>query len=109
MIEVAPPGITRVAVGLSGTLVVETGVKLAREATGPYKPGTWQYNPNVHQYPYDPAKARALLTEGARRIVAIEHEQPTVPRREAQYDAVGEASVRGNNRGHEATQPARGE
>lgn len=34
---------------------------LAREATGPYKPGTWQYNPNVHQYPYDPAKARALL------------------------------------------------
>jgi peptide/nickel transport system substrate-binding protein len=36
---------------------------LAREATGPYKPGTWQYNPNVHQYPYDPAKARALLAE----------------------------------------------
>ncbi len=34
---------------------------LAREATGPYKPGTWQYNPNVHLYPYDPAKARALL------------------------------------------------
>ncbi len=34
LIEVAPPGITRVAVGLSGTLVVETGVKLAREATG---------------------------------------------------------------------------
>jgi len=36
---------------------------LAREATGPYKPGTWQYNPNVHQYPYDPAKARALLAQ----------------------------------------------
>ena len=34
---------------------------LAREATGPYKPGTWQYNANVHQYPFDPAKARALL------------------------------------------------
>lgn len=34
---------------------------LAREATGPYKPGTWQYNGNVHQYPFDPAKARALL------------------------------------------------
>ncbi len=34
LIEVAPPGITRVAVGLSGTLVVETGVKLARESTG---------------------------------------------------------------------------
>ncbi len=36
---------------------------LAREATGPYKPGTPQYNPNVHQYPYDPAKARALLAQ----------------------------------------------
>jgi len=36
---------------------------LAREATGPYKPGTWQYNANVHQYPYDPAKARALLAD----------------------------------------------
>src|SRR5207253_1895774 len=36
---------------------------LAREATGPYKPGTWQYNPNVHQYPYDPAKAASLLAE----------------------------------------------
>ena len=34
LIEVAPPGITRVAVGLTGTLAVETGVKLAREATG---------------------------------------------------------------------------
>jgi len=36
---------------------------LAREATGPYKPGTWQYNANVHQYPYDPKKARALLAD----------------------------------------------
>jgi peptide/nickel transport system substrate-binding protein len=36
---------------------------LAREATGPYKPGTSQYNANVHQYPYDPAKARALLAD----------------------------------------------
>jgi peptide/nickel transport system substrate-binding protein len=36
---------------------------LAREATGPYKPGTWQYNPNVHQYQYDPGKARELLAE----------------------------------------------
>ena len=34
---------------------------LAREATGPYKPGTWQYNQNVQQYPFDTAKARALL------------------------------------------------
>jgi peptide/nickel transport system substrate-binding protein len=34
---------------------------LGREATGPYKPGTWAYNPNVRTYPYDMAKARALL------------------------------------------------
>ena len=34
LIEISPPGITRVAPGVSGTLVVETGVKLAREATG---------------------------------------------------------------------------
>jgi peptide/nickel transport system substrate-binding protein len=34
---------------------------LGREATGPYKPGTWAYNPNVRTYPYDPAKARELL------------------------------------------------
>jgi peptide/nickel transport system substrate-binding protein len=36
---------------------------LGREATGPYKPGTWPYNPNVRRYPYDPARARALLAE----------------------------------------------
>jgi peptide/nickel transport system substrate-binding protein len=34
---------------------------LGREATGPYKPGTWAYNPNVRTYPYDMAKARELL------------------------------------------------
>ena len=34
---------------------------LGREATGPYKPGTWAYNPNVTTYPYDLEKARALL------------------------------------------------
>src|SRR5258705_98841 len=44
-------------------LIEGVSLGLAREATGPYKPGTWQYNPNVHQYPYDPAKARALLAE----------------------------------------------
>jgi peptide/nickel transport system substrate-binding protein len=36
---------------------------LAREATGPYKPETWQYNPNVKTYPFDQARARALLAE----------------------------------------------
>jgi peptide/nickel transport system substrate-binding protein len=34
---------------------------LGREATGPYKPGTWAYNPNVRTYPYDMARARELL------------------------------------------------
>jgi len=36
---------------------------LGQEATGPYKPGTWAYNPDVRRYPHDPAKARALLAE----------------------------------------------
>jgi len=34
LVGIAPDGLTRVAVGVSGTLVVEGGVKLAREATG---------------------------------------------------------------------------
>ncbi|MBI4635753.1 MAG: peptide-binding protein [Candidatus Rokubacteria bacterium] len=34
-----------------------------REATGPYKPGTWAYNGDVKRYPYDMARARALLAE----------------------------------------------
>jgi peptide/nickel transport system substrate-binding protein len=34
-----------------------------QEATGPYKPGTWPFNPAVKKYPYDPARARALLAE----------------------------------------------
>ena len=36
---------------------------LGREATGPYKPGTWVYTPNVKRYPYDLARARQLLAE----------------------------------------------
>ncbi len=32
-------------------------------ATGPYKPGSWVYNPNVVRYPYDPQRARELLAE----------------------------------------------
>jgi len=34
---------------------------LGRAATGPYKPDTWVYNPNVKNYPFDPAAARTLL------------------------------------------------
>lgn len=36
---------------------------LGVEATGPYKPGTWMYNPNVKRYPHDPERAKALLAE----------------------------------------------
>jgi peptide/nickel transport system substrate-binding protein len=36
---------------------------LGQESTGPYKPGTWPYNPAVKRYPYDPERARALLAE----------------------------------------------
>jgi len=36
---------------------------LGQEATGPYKPGTWAYNPNVRKYTHDPARAKALLAE----------------------------------------------
>jgi len=42
---------------------------LGKEATGPYKPGTWAYNANVRTYPYDPQKARALLAEAGWRDV----------------------------------------
>jgi len=34
---------------------------LGKVATGPYKPDTWYYNPNVKRYPYNPDKARSLL------------------------------------------------
>ena len=34
LVEIAPPGLTRVGPSISGTEAVETGVKLAREATG---------------------------------------------------------------------------
>jgi peptide/nickel transport system substrate-binding protein len=36
---------------------------LGQEATGPYKPGTWYYNPKVPKFSYDPARAKALLAE----------------------------------------------
>ncbi|PIP06983.1 MAG: peptide-binding protein [Syntrophobacteraceae bacterium CG23_combo_of_CG06-09_8_20_14_all_50_8] len=40
---------------------------LGQVATGPYKPGTWAHNANVNNYPYDPQKAKGLLTEAGWR------------------------------------------
>jgi peptide/nickel transport system substrate-binding protein len=40
---------------------------LGKEATGPFKPGTWQYNPDVKRYPYDPKKAMQLLADAGWR------------------------------------------
>ncbi len=34
---------------------------LGEEAVGPYKPGTWYYNPATPRFEYNPEKARALL------------------------------------------------
>jgi peptide/nickel transport system substrate-binding protein len=36
---------------------------LGREATGPFRPGTWADNPRVKGVPHDPEKAAALLAE----------------------------------------------
>lgn len=40
---------------------------LGKEASGPFKPGTWQYNADVKRYPYDPKKAMELLAEAGWR------------------------------------------
>jgi peptide/nickel transport system substrate-binding protein len=40
---------------------------LAREATGPFRPGTWADNPEVGPHPYDPKRALALLAEAGWR------------------------------------------
>ena len=40
---------------------------LGQEAIGPYKPGTWFYNPQVPRFDYDPEKAKALLAEAGWR------------------------------------------
>ena len=38
-------------------------IGLAREATGPIRPGTWAYTDQVKRYEYNPEKAKALLAE----------------------------------------------
>ncbi len=41
---------------------------LGQPATGPYKPGSWPYNPDVQRYLYAPDKARALLDAAGWKI-----------------------------------------
>lgn len=43
---------------------------LGTPATGPYKPGTWFYNPDVPAFPFDPGKAKALLAAAGWRLNA---------------------------------------
>lgn len=40
---------------------------MGQVAHGPFKPGTWPYNPNVKDIGYDPARALALLAEAGWR------------------------------------------
>jgi peptide/nickel transport system substrate-binding protein len=43
---------------------------LGQEAIGPYKPGTWFFNPDAPRFPYNPDKARALLAEAGWQLNA---------------------------------------
>jgi len=40
---------------------------LGKEATGPFKPGTWQFNADVKRFPFDPKKTLELLAEAGWR------------------------------------------
>ncbi len=50
-----------------GELIDGILLGLGKEATGPFKPGTWQHNPNVKRYPYDPKRALDLLADAGWR------------------------------------------
>jgi peptide/nickel transport system substrate-binding protein len=40
---------------------------LGKEASGPFKPGTWQHNADVKRFPFDPKKTLELLAEAGWR------------------------------------------
>ena len=42
-------------------------------------------------------------------VVGVEHEQPAVPRRDAEHDLAGELGVAGDDRADQAAEPARGQ
>lgn len=42
---------------------------MGQVAHGPYKPGTWAYNPRIRDFDYNPERARALLAEAGWREV----------------------------------------
>lgn len=50
-----------------GELIDGILLGLGKESTGPFKPGTWQYNPDVRRYPSDPKRALQLLAEAGWR------------------------------------------
>jgi len=43
-------------------LVAGVLMGLGQPANGPYKPGSWPYNPDVNSYPYNPQKSAQLLS-----------------------------------------------
>ncbi len=47
----------------SGTLIRQVLQGYAAPATGQFPPSSWAFDPSVKGYPFDPARARALLAE----------------------------------------------
>ena len=50
-----------------GEIVEGVLLGLGQKTSGPFKPGTWPYNPDVRHYPYNPQRARELLAEAGWR------------------------------------------
>ena len=41
---------------------------MGQVAHGPYKPGTWAFNPNIRDFDYNPSRAQALLAEAGWKV-----------------------------------------